>query len=391
MTGRARCVVTWSYWGWIWLVAFLALPNCSFQSGFIGVPPNLDPGEVPHTSAIFCDIEQERRCATADDLASGIRLASAAVALVGGQSSAIGLDESPDARARCGGQPEAVVYYGSFPAGSPACLNCSVIGPPPALYPTAADACVKKCEDIVAPNVVPATPEVEALCQSNARPATNLTAAAPETCFTGACTDGGMLLPDFADPWREPEPVIWRDLIGVSATGDDLTRTAATTTTFDAGAASEQWITRGDAYVEFSASETTLSHVAGLAEFPSTCAFPCTDTDPSLNDIDFAVSLNFDGRFYVIESGLLITGPAVNGSFGTYATGERFRVTLHDNADGTATVAYSRLTGTCTPGMPCPEAIFYTHTGLANYPLRADASFRETGATLADVRVVRIR
>ena len=65
---------------------------------------------MPHTTLVFCDIEKplERHCATAIEKATGVRLNAAAVALVAGQSGGnIGLDESPEARARCGGEPEA--------------------------------------------------------------------------------------------------------------------------------------------------------------------------------------------------------------------------------------------------------------------------------------------
>ena len=379
--------VRWPDAGLISALAFLALPGCS-----VLFSPGEPPGAPPIADAVFCDVVAERHCATADEQAVGIRLAAAAIALNTGQTGTVGLDDSPEARARCGGDPEAVAFRTAFPEGQPFCVNCGdSIGPAPAPFLTATDLCVNRCPEIVAPGADPPDQSVLEFCQENARTSTNFVPEPPSRCFAGACTEGGALLADFADPRRTPEPIVWRDRIGVSAAGNDLTRTAATTTDFDAGAASEQWIERGDAYVEFSANESTLSHVAGLAEIPPGCAFPCADADPGLGDIDFAISLNVDGRFYVIESGLLIAGPGINGSFGTYAPGERFRVTLRDNSDGTAAATYSRLTAVCMPGGPCPEATFYTHASPARYPLRVDASFRETGATLADVRVVRIR
>ena len=383
--------LTWFDATSICVLAFLVLPNCDFNPGPLP-PMNLDYGPFPHNSAVFCDIEQVlgRRCATAEDKAIGIRLAAAAMALNSGRTSIIGLDESPEARFRCGGEPEAVIFYGPFPDGLPVCLNCGGVGPS-GHYPSPTDVCVARCTDTIEPTAVPPDPPVLAFCLARARASANSTPEAAPLCLVGACSDGGAVLPDFVDPRRVPEPILWRDLIGVGVSGSDLTRSAATTGNFDAGAASEQWITRGDGYVEFSAGETNLSHVAGFSRIPSGCAFPCPDADPGLTDIHFGISLNRDGLFYVIEGGTLVIGPGMNGSFGSYAAGERFRVTLLDNADGTATVNYSRLTGVCTPGIPCPEAIFHTHTGLATYPLRVEASFRETAATLADVRVVRIR
>ena len=390
MRDSLKASVRWSL-GWLWAaVALLVLPNCSFNvSGLGPLPRNLDPGPTPHTSAIFCDIEKDagRHCATAADKAMGVRLAAAAVALNTGQTSTIGLDESPAALARCGGEPEAVLFQGAFPEGYSVCLNCGAV-----LGPTYADAnavCVAQCEDVFDPAAITVPPpaDVAAFCGLHAHASTNFPIS---SCFDGACTTGGMLRPDFADPRRLPEALIWVDLIGVSAASNNLTRTAATTTNFDAGAASPQWMSRGDAYVEFSASETDKSHVIGFGEVG--CPFPCADVDPSLADIGFAVSLNRDGRFYVVEGGVLATGPDVNGSFGTYAVGQRFRVSAKDNSDGTASITYSRLTASCVPGTPCPETVFFTHVGgSAQYPLRVDASFREQGATLADVRVVRIQ
>jgi hypothetical protein len=72
--------------------------------------------------------------------------------------------------------------------------------------------------------------------------------------------------------------------------------------------------------------------------------------------------------------------------------GERFRVSVRDNSDGTASVTYVRITGTCVPGTPCNENVILTRSGgPAHYPLRVDTAFRELNATLADVRVVRIQ
>lgn len=385
----------WPATGWFWVVALLTLPNCSFNvAGLPGLEPNFDPGDLPRSSGIFCDIERPdtRRCASSDDLMVGVRLSAGAVALATGQRSIIVIDESPAARARCGGQPEAFTAQGSFPDGDLLCLNCGVIG---TTYADANAACVARCLDVFSPTGpnVPPDPAAVAFCTAErAHASTNFLPLS--ACFANVCSEGGTRLDTFVDPRRAPEAVTWTDLIGVTALGNSLTRSAPETTpgAFDAGAASVQWVTRGDAYVEFSAAETNLSHVIGFAQIPDGCAFPCPDADPSLADISFAISLNRDGNFYLIEGGVLLMGPGVNGSFGTYTAGERFRVSLRDHADGTATVTYSRLVGACGVGVPCPETVFFTHTGgTPRYPFRVDASFRETAATLGDVRIVRIQ
>src|SRR5262249_14391881 len=154
-----------------------------------------------------------------------------------------------------------------------------------------------------------------------------------------------------------------------------------------------QFIERGDGYVEFSAAEADRSHVVGLSQVnpgPLGCIFDsCRDRNPGLNDINAAISLNFDGRFYVIESGNLLTGPDVNGSFGTYAAGDRFRVTVKDKQDGTASVLYSKLLSPCHRP-DCDLGPFLVSGRTVQYPLRVDASFREAGATLTLVTLVRI-
>jgi hypothetical protein len=179
----------------------------------------------------------------------------------------------------------------------------------------------------------------------------------------------------------------------VGPNGNNLTRTAATTGQLDAGAVSTQWITRGDAYVEFSANENNLSHVVGLSEIPAACVFPCHDQDPSIATLDYAVSLNVNGRVFILERGNLINGPGAGGSWGTYAAGERFRVTVADNndANGTARITYSRIQGLCAPGNLCAETPIRTSTRTAHYRLRVDTSFREVDATVTDVRLVRVR
>ena len=114
---------------------------------------------------------------------------------------------------------------------------------------------------------------------------------------------------------------------------------------------------------------------------------------PVLNDISFSISLNYDGRIYILEGTTQIIGPDLNGSFGTYSAGERFRVSLTQSASdpSAATLTFSRLTGPCIPGNPCSEVVMSVQPDVGHYPFRVDASFREQFATLSDVRVVRIQ
>ena len=375
--------------GWLWPLALLALPSCA---DIIGIDPWT--ADAALTTAVFCDIPKPPPpaplCIKPDEIPLGIRQASAAVSLNTGDTGTITIDESETALAACAadtGGPQAVEFLSIFPNGKGGCLD-------PASLTDANAFCVTLCNQITDA----ADP---AFCSSHAHVSTNV----PLTGFPGGCTPDGSLSM-FVDPRPTPEKVDWDplSLIGVTpVNGNGLQRTANTSLPldnppFDAGAASTQRIEHGDAYVEFSASENTLSHVIGLTQIPDGCAAPCTDTDPSLTDINFAISLNKDLHFYVIESGVLITtGPDLNGSFGTYDPNDpidpkRFRVSLRQSSDGskTATVTYSRVSN-CVPGNPCPEDVFYTHDGVANYPLRVDTSFREVNAVLNDVTLVRIK
>lgn len=385
--------------GAFWTAVLLVVPNCGFEGSGPDPTSNFDYGATPHGDVIFCDIERPsgRHCSTAAERARGIRLSEAAVALAEGRSSDVALDDSPAALASCSGQPVAISYQGPFPQGFAVCLNCSAIGT--MSQPNVTAACQKRCLDFfgtvdaegdLLPDIPP-HPDTVTFCDGVSGPSTNTPNA---LCFVNdACADG-RVLDAFRDPRRLAESVIWRDLIGVTTSGtqsNNLSRSAPFTGNFDAGAVSEQWVTRGDAYVEFSASQPNQSHLIGFTEIPATCPFPCTDTDANFTTIDFTLGLGDDGRIRLWDQGTDIVGPDINGTFGVYAAGQRFRVHLRDNGDGTATVTARRVDGTCVPGSPCAQTTLHTFVRRAQYPVRVDTSLFELGATFTDVRIVRIR
>jgi hypothetical protein len=392
----------WSTSGWLWVVALLALPNCALPVSGIGEPPDPD---FPKTSAVFCDIEVKRECVINEsdaNVLNAIRLNAAAVALTTGDSRTFVLDESETARGLCDGKPQLVTMLNPFPKGEMVCLKCGLIGAPPAKYADVNAVCKARCLFNVG-DFVPLPPDPPKYCTEHARASTNTLL---NTCFSPACTVGGSPILDgplaFVDPRLTPVPVKWRDGFNAAAigAGNDLTRTLPSppgppgTGPFDAGAVSEQWITKGDAYVEFSANENTSSHILGLTVVPDGCAFPCTDTDPDYPGIAFALSLNFDKRLYIIESGDVLPGPGPNGSarMDEYAAGERFRISLRDNSNGTAEVKYSKVAPGCLPGNVCAEEEIFSHTAsIPTYRFRVDTAFRESPATLTDVRVVFIK
>jgi hypothetical protein len=378
--------------GWVIPLALLALPGCGDLLAVEGVTYTSDRGTGPHVNAVFCDVPRSpgRRCATAADKAIGIRLSAAAIALVTGQKSTIGLDDSPEALARCSGEPEAVLFQSEFPDGHAVCVDCGgAIGAPPHAYADANTLCVSECKDLYVATGQPGDPAL--FCAFLSHVSTNF-APSGSACYDGACSDGGIPLPDFVDPRRTPEPVVWGDLAGVGVTGTTLIRTAPTPPNpqvFDAGAASTQLFTHGDGYVEFTVNEVDKSRLCGL----SSGAPP--DTNPDAASIGFAFDLFKDGHIYLFEKGTKIAGPDTDpghqNSFGVYQTGEKYRINVRDNFDGTAKITYSRVTASCSVGNLCPDQLLYTSTSPAPYPIRVDSSFHDQGATLSDVRVVRIR
>jgi hypothetical protein len=97
----------------------------------------------------------------------------------------------------------------------------------------------------------------------------------------------------------------------------------------------------------------------------------------------FAIDVYSDSHIYLFESGdKLSMGANPDTSYGPYAAGDRFRVYVTDNFNGTATIRYSRIRGSVETTFP--------PSSTGNYPFRVDSSFGNLGATLTDVRIVRI-
>jgi YD repeat-containing protein len=146
--------------------------------------------------------------------------------------------------------------------------------------------------------------------------------------------------------------VIWTNVVGVSASGNNLTKNSAPG--WNAGAVSTQTIPSGDGYMEVTATETNTHRRIGLSN---------GDTNQSYDDIDFCLYLNADGMVYINE------GATGRGNFGSYAPGDRFRVAVEGGV-----VKYKRN-----------GAVFYTSTIAPTYPLLVDTSFYTNGATLTNV------
>jgi hypothetical protein len=387
--------VTWTSLGWLVPLAFLALPDC----GFPGHPPdpNLDRGTAPHTALVYCDLQDrsvDSRCVGPTE--PGIPLQSAALNLVRNNKNLVALDYRPEAAAEAGlecpteSPVVAITFQNVFPDGSPVCLSANqVVGTYGGHPDKICEAwCFDQFGEFDEDNE--ASDEIKAFCSEKARVSTN--ADPLNFLFLAACTDGGAPRPDFQDPRRRPEPVHWRDRIGVAVSGsggNTLTRTAADTGGFDAGAASVQLITRGDAYVEFTLAEATTARACGLS--PAGEVDPETgqagpDLDPTLAAIGFAVR--------AVGNNLMIhenSGPAAGIPAGTYLPGDRIRVAVTDILDGTGRITYSQILGSCTLGPLCTGTPLGGSTVAAPYPFRVDSSFRTPGASLTDVVLVRIK
>ncbi len=154
---------------------------------------------------------------------------------------------------------------------------------------------------------------------------------------------------DTALPPPGPQPVVWTSLVGVSASGNSLTKTAAAGWG-NAGAVSTQQIASGDGYVEFTASERNTYRQLGLS---------FGDSNATYQDIDFAFYLA-GGNLNVHENGVL------KGTFGAFATGDVLRVAVVGGV-----VQYSRN-----------GVVLYSSTKTPTYPLLVDTALYSTGATL---------
>ena len=143
----------------------------------------------------------------------------------------------------------------------------------------------------------------------------------------------------------------------VTVSGGTLTKTG--TAGWNAGAISAARIETGDGYLDFVATETYTSRAGGLSR---------GDGGTDVSDIDFAVHVKADGTVEVLEGG------TPRGNFGSYSSGDVFRVELLGGV-----VRYKKNGST-----------FYTSTDVPVYPIVMDSAFDTVGATLSDVKLVTV-
>ncbi|WP_353088553.1 Ig-like domain-containing protein [Flavobacterium sp.] len=153
------------------------------------------------------------------------------------------------------------------------------------------------------------------------------------------------------------EDVVWNtaSLQNVSATGNSLLKTQSNVN-WNGGAASYNTV-GNNGYIEFTASETNTYRMCGLSS---------SNVNSSYNTIQFAIYLIANGVYEVYESGSFI------GSFGSYNSGDRFRVAVESNV-----VRYYRN-----------NVVFYTSTITPTLPLLVDVSINSVNGTITNAKVV---
>jgi hypothetical protein len=148
------------------------------------------------------------------------------------------------------------------------------------------------------------------------------------------------------------ENVVWTNVVGATASGNTLTKTAATAWG-NAGASSTRSIVLGDGYVEFKVTAPNTGMV-GLSH---------TDANQDYTSMEFALLPNSDGNLYVFESGVN------RGVVSSFTTSDVFRVAVEGG------VVKYRKNGT----------LLYTSTVTPTYPLLVDAGLYVNGASHTNV------
>jgi hypothetical protein len=176
----------------------------------------------------------------------------------------------------------------------------------------------------------------------------NLTSPTGATILDGQGT--ATIANDDGAPPPTTEAVVWTTLVGVSANGNTLTKTAVDGWG-NAGAVSTKALTSGDGYVEITVSGINTFRMFGLGNGDSNQNYP---------DIAFAFYLVGNGTLQIYESGSL------RGNFGNYSTGQTLQVAVEGGV-----VKYKR-NGT----------VLYTSTMTPTHPLLVDTALYTQGSTL---------
>ncbi|HEY9422549.1 MAG TPA: hypothetical protein VIW92_14125 [Thermoanaerobaculia bacterium] len=145
--------------------------------------------------------------------------------------------------------------------------------------------------------------------------------------------------------------VVWTSQVNATASGGTLTKSGGCDGCADAGAVSQQQISSGNGYFEFTATQPSLVRFAGLSN---------GNTNTTAADIDFAIRLG--GNYAEVrEKGVYKADTPV-------ISGDRFRVAVE------AGVIKYYKNGT----------LFYTSTAPPLYPLLVDSALLSAGSSISD-------
>ena len=153
--------------------------------------------------------------------------------------------------------------------------------------------------------------------------------------------------------------MVWTSLTNASvdSSGTVLTKASGCDGCLDAGAVSQQQVSAGDGYVEFTVGEANSFWVAGLSH---------GNDGTSIDDIDFAFRFNGGGWADILERGIYKAGGDT-----PYTTGDVFRVAVVNGR-----VQYSK------------NGTYLTESaGQPQYPLLLDVSLGTLGATVRNARL----
>lgn len=148
----------------------------------------------------------------------------------------------------------------------------------------------------------------------------------------------------------QPQNVIWTNVTNCTLTGNTLRKSAGRGDSADAGARSQQSVTSGDAFFEFTAGSSNAVLFCGLAHEAIGTGY---------SDIDFAVKLTEIGVAEVRENN-------VYHAETTYRAGDVFRVAVQAGS-----ARYYKN-----------GALFYSSLKTPAYPLFADAVFLTLGGRI---------
>ena len=145
--------------------------------------------------------------------------------------------------------------------------------------------------------------------------------------------------------------VVWIERVNVTVSGDVLQKTSGCDGCFDAAATSEQQITAGDGYVEFSVAAANTLFIAGLNHGNAGAGYA---------DIDFAFRFNGAGSADVLQNGTYAGGDT------SYAIGDVFRIAVVGG-----TILFSRN-----------GSVILERKTTVPYPLLLDVSVATVGSSL---------